>query len=94
MAVDQWYDFHEFGCHLGNVGQELSADRAQQRRAERTALTTDMWEAINAGWLDLNAYDGARMARDTLNRFLAAVNENGGDKLVHGSGGISQPRAE
>ena len=19
MAVDQWYDFHEFGCHLGNV---------------------------------------------------------------------------
>ena len=20
MAVDQWYDFHEFGCHLGNVG--------------------------------------------------------------------------
>ena len=23
-----------------------------------------------------------------------ARNENGGDKLVHGSGGISQPRAE
>ena len=23
-----------------------------------------------------------------------AVGENGGDKLVHGSGGISQPRAE
>ncbi len=20
LAVDQWYDFHEFGCHLGNVG--------------------------------------------------------------------------
>ena len=19
LAVDQWYDFHEFGCHLGNV---------------------------------------------------------------------------
>ncbi len=18
--MDQWYDFHEFGCHLGNVG--------------------------------------------------------------------------
>ena len=28
-------------------------------------------------------------------RFLLAVDsENGGDKLVHGSGGISQPRAE
>ena len=24
----------------------------------------------------------------------ATVLENGGDKLVHGSGGISQPRAE
>ena len=23
-----------------------------------------------------------------------AIRENGGDKLVHGSGGISQPRAE
>ena len=20
VAVGQWYDFHEFGCHLGNVG--------------------------------------------------------------------------
>jgi uncharacterized protein YjbI with pentapeptide repeats len=20
LAVGQWYDFHEFGCHLGNVG--------------------------------------------------------------------------
>ena len=20
LAVDQWYDFHEYGCHLGNVG--------------------------------------------------------------------------
>ncbi len=19
LAVDQWYDFHVFGCHLGNV---------------------------------------------------------------------------
>ncbi len=20
LAVERWYDFHEFGCHLGNVG--------------------------------------------------------------------------
>ena len=25
---------------------------------------------------------------------LEIIHENGGDKLVHGSGGISQPRAE
>ena len=24
LAMGQWYDFHEFGCHLGNVGQSLS----------------------------------------------------------------------
>ena len=27
MAVDQWYDFHEFGCHLGNVGLCDEVDR-------------------------------------------------------------------
>ncbi len=21
LAVERWYDFHEVGCHLGNVGQ-------------------------------------------------------------------------
>ena len=26
LAVDQWYDFHEFGCHLGNVGLYKNAD--------------------------------------------------------------------
>ena len=20
LVVGKWYDFHEFGCHLGNVG--------------------------------------------------------------------------
>ncbi len=33
LAVDQWYDFHEFGCHLGIVGlpQLAIARRADQR---------------------------------------------------------------
>lgn len=44
-------------------------------RAERTALTTDMWEAINSGWLDLKRYDGSHMDSERLNRFLAAVKE-------------------
>lgn len=44
-------------------------------RAERTALTADMWEAINTGWLDLKRFDGARMDRDTLSEFLARVKE-------------------
>ena len=44
-------------------------------RAERTALTTDMWEAINAVWLDLRRFDGTRMDRDTLTEFLSRVKE-------------------
>ncbi len=23
LAVDQWDDFHEFGCHMGNFGSML-----------------------------------------------------------------------
>ena len=31
LAVDQWYDFHEFGCHLGNVGSMLEAVRSKTK---------------------------------------------------------------
>src|SRR5690606_26635499 len=44
-------------------------------RAERTALTTEMWEAINSGWLELKRFDGARMDPDTLTAFLSRVKE-------------------
>jgi uncharacterized alpha-E superfamily protein len=44
-------------------------------RAERTALTADMWEAINGGWLDLKRFDGATMDRDTLTQFLGRVKD-------------------
>ena len=44
-------------------------------RAVRTALTADMWEAINAGWLELKRFDGTRMDRPTLNEFLSRVKE-------------------
>jgi uncharacterized alpha-E superfamily protein len=42
-------------------------------RAVRTALTAEMWEAINGGWLELKRYDGTRMDRPTLNEFLGRV---------------------
>ena len=44
-------------------------------RAVRTALTADMWEAINAGWLELKRFDGTKMDRPTLNEFLSRVKE-------------------
>jgi len=44
-------------------------------RAVRTALTTEMWEAINAAWLDIRRFDGTRMDWPTLNEFLSRVKE-------------------
>jgi uncharacterized alpha-E superfamily protein len=44
-------------------------------RAVRTALTAEMWEAINAAWLELKRYDGTKMDRPTLNEFLSGVKE-------------------
>ncbi len=72
---DAVIDFMAFSTDNSSSIKSCLRTARNNARAERTALTTDMWEAINAGWLDLNAYDGARMDRDTLNRFLAAVKE-------------------
>jgi len=44
-------------------------------RAVRTALTTEMWEAMNAGWLEIKRFDGTKMDRPTLNEFLNRVKE-------------------
>ncbi|MCB1496613.1 MAG: alpha-E domain-containing protein [Bauldia sp.] len=44
-------------------------------RAVRTALTSEMWEAINEAWQELKRYDGTKMDRQTLNGFLSGVKE-------------------
>ncbi len=35
LAVGRWYYFHEFGCHLGNVGSKGESHRAQSWHASR-----------------------------------------------------------
>jgi uncharacterized alpha-E superfamily protein len=42
-------------------------------RAVRTALTVEVWEAINAAWLDLQRYGVRLDGRVTLNRLLEAI---------------------
>ncbi|HEY8580145.1 MAG TPA: alpha-E domain-containing protein, partial [Beijerinckiaceae bacterium] len=47
-------------------------------RAVRTALTSDMWQTINAGWLELRAIEqtggpGADMTRARIDPFLDTV---------------------
>ena len=44
-------------------------------RAVRTALTAEMWEALNAAWMELKRFNGTRMDRQTLNDFLSRVKE-------------------
>jgi len=44
-------------------------------RAVRTALTAEMWDAINGGWLELKRYGNGLSTREELLRFLRWVQE-------------------
>src|SRR6267378_1779304 len=44
-------------------------------RAVRTALTSEMWAAINGAWLELKRYGNAPTSREELSRFLRWVQE-------------------
>jgi len=44
-------------------------------KSVRTALTYEMWEAMNAGWMEIQRFDGTRMGQHALNEFLSRVKE-------------------
>ena len=44
-------------------------------RAVRTALTVEMWDAINGAWLDLKRFGAGPFTRDELAQFLRFVQE-------------------
>lgn len=44
-------------------------------RSVRTALTGEMWDAINSAWHELHRYDPKRMTREEFTRFLNFVTE-------------------
>src|SRR5215831_8396184 len=44
-------------------------------RAVRTALTMEMWDAINGGWHEIKRFGGAGVAREELAQFLRVVQE-------------------
>ncbi len=44
-------------------------------RSVRTALTVEMWDAINGAWHDLNSFDARGMSREEFSRFLGFVKE-------------------
>lgn len=45
-------------------------------RAVRTALTMEMWDAINSTWLELRRYSKQPVAREEFSRFLHWVQES------------------
>ncbi len=45
-------------------------------RAVRTALTVEMWDAINGTWLDLKRYGNGPTSREEFSRFLRWVQES------------------
>ena len=53
-------------------------------RAVRTALTSEMWDAINGAWLELQSLNPAQLSPNTLPKFLAFVKET--SLRVDGSG--------
>jgi uncharacterized alpha-E superfamily protein len=42
-------------------------------RAVRTALTSEMWDALNGAWLELKRFDGRSLNREEFSRFLEWV---------------------
>src|SRR6516165_1797602 len=45
-------------------------------RAVRTALTVEMWDAINSTWLELKRYGNGHTSREEFSRFLRWVQES------------------
>ena len=49
--MDQWYDFHEFGCHLGNVGLNSAGvfeAREVLAKHDETYMPPEVAEALKA----------------------------------------------
>jgi len=68
-------DFLGFSANNASSIKSCLGTARQNARAERTALTGEMWEAINGGWLELRRFDGVKMDGDTLSAFLSRVKE-------------------
>ena len=72
---DAVIDFLAFSSANPSSIKNCLATARHNGRAERTALTGEMWEAINSGWLGIQRFDGAKMTRDTLTEFLGKVKD-------------------
>jgi uncharacterized alpha-E superfamily protein len=72
---DAVIDFRAFNAKNPSSIKSCLETARNNARSVRTALTSEMWEAMNAGWLEIKRYDGAKMDRPRLNEFLNRVKE-------------------
>ncbi|MGL4438268.1 MAG: alpha-E domain-containing protein [Bosea sp. (in: a-proteobacteria)] len=67
---------HQFLCfspeNPSSIRNCIEIARANAR-AVRTALTSEMWDALNGAWLELKKYDGKKLTRDDYGRFIEFV---------------------
>jgi uncharacterized alpha-E superfamily protein len=66
---------HFMALDRSNPGSIYSCLRAARENAHavRGTLTAELWETINATWLDLSRYDSQRMGADELDAFFEWV---------------------
>lgn len=67
---------HHFLCFSGDNPSSIASCIEIARsnaRAVRTAMTAEMWDALNSGWLELKKYNGKKLDRDDYARFIEFV---------------------
>ena len=87
---------HAFGAVRADTGDRLvhSAGGLSEALLKLDELTDEASFVLGHNLIAFDLPHLAAAKPELRLLTLPAVDENGGDKLVHGSGGISQPRAE
>ncbi|MCE4222554.1 alpha-E domain-containing protein [Methylobacterium sp. C25] len=68
-------DFLAFSRHNPSSIRSCIETARENARSIRTALTTEMWDAINGAWLELRSYEGRELSRDEFSQFLDWVKQ-------------------
>jgi uncharacterized alpha-E superfamily protein len=66
-------DFLAFSPHNPSSIRSCIETARDNARSVRTALTAEMWDAINGAWLELQRFNGADISREEFARFLEWV---------------------
>jgi len=63
-------NFLAFSTHNPSSIRNCIATARENARSIRTALTTEMWDAINGAYLELRNYEGRELSREEFSLFL------------------------